>query len=59
MTDDELIQAATQLAGEFRTSANCVAGGVAAALVTRSGKLYASIWAKQRGQTPLSHFAIG
>ncbi len=43
MTDDELIQAATQLAGEFRTSANCVAGGVAAALVTRSGKLYAGI----------------
>jgi cytidine deaminase len=43
MTDDDLIQAATQLAGEFRTSADCVAGSVAAALVTRDGNLYTGI----------------
>jgi cytidine deaminase len=43
MTDDDFIQAATRLAGEFRTSADCVAGGVAAALLTRKGNLYTGI----------------
>jgi cytidine deaminase len=43
MTDDDLIQAATRLAGEFRTSADCVAGGVATALLSRNGHLYTGI----------------
>jgi len=43
MTDDDLIRVATQLAGEFRTSRDCVAGGVAAALLTRKGNLYTGI----------------
>ena len=43
MSDEDLIQAATQLAGEFRTSADCVAGSVAAALLTRAGNLYTGI----------------
>jgi cytidine deaminase len=43
MTDDELIQSAMRLAGEFRTSADCVAGGVAAALLTRQGNLFTGI----------------
>jgi cytidine deaminase len=40
MTDAELIAAATALAGEFRTSADRVAGSVAAALVSTSGRMY-------------------
>ncbi len=43
MTDDYLVQAAQRIAGEFRTSGDCVAGGVAAALVTRQGHLYTGI----------------
>lgn len=43
MTDDDLIQAATQLAGEFRTGPDCVAGRVAAALVTAKGNVYTGI----------------
>jgi cytidine deaminase len=43
MTDDELIQTATRLAGEFRTSADCVARGVAAAHLTRQGNLFTGI----------------
>lgn len=43
MTDDDLIQAAQRIAGEFRTSDDCVAGGVAAALLTRQGRLYTGI----------------
>lgn len=43
MTDDELIRIATELAGEFRPSEDCVAGGVASALVTRAGKVYTII----------------
>src|SRR5438876_11660489 len=43
MTDEELIAVAAKLVGEFRTSENCTAGGVAAALVTRSGTLYSGI----------------
>ena len=43
MTDEELIAVATKLVGEFRTSEDCTAGGVAAALVTRSGNIYTGI----------------
>ena len=43
LTDQDLIQAATQLVGQFRTSQDCVAGGVAAALVTRAGNVYTGI----------------
>jgi cytidine deaminase len=43
VTDEELIQIATQLVGEFRTSKDCVAGGVAAALLTRTGQTYTGI----------------
>lgn len=43
MTDDELIEAALRTAGQFRTSDDCVAGGVAAALLTRGGRLYTGI----------------
>ena len=43
MTDKDLIQAATQLIGEFRTSEDCVAGGVAAALITRAGRVFTGI----------------
>jgi cytidine deaminase len=43
VTDHDLIQAATRLVGEFRTSQDCVAGGVAAALMTRAGNVYTGI----------------
>ena len=43
MTDQELIHTATRLVGEFRTSQDCVAGGVASALVTRGGRVYTGI----------------
>jgi cytidine deaminase len=43
MTDEDLIQAARQLVGEFRTSPDCVAGGVAAAAKSRSGRTYTGI----------------
>jgi cytidine deaminase len=43
MTDAELISIARKLAGEFRTSEDCVAGGVAAALVTTTGRVYTGI----------------
>jgi cytidine deaminase len=43
MTDTELINIAKKLASEFRTSEDCVAGGVAAALVTTSGRVYTGI----------------
>jgi cytidine deaminase len=43
MTDTELIDIAKRLAGEFRTSEDCVAGGVAAALVTTAGRVYTGI----------------
>ena len=32
-----------QLVGEFRTGGDCVAGGVAAALITRAGHVYTGI----------------
>jgi cytidine deaminase len=43
MTDAELVETAAKLAGEFRTSEDCVAGSVAAALVTAAGHLYTGI----------------
>ena len=43
MTDDDLIQTAKQLVGEFKTSDDCVAGGVAAALISASGHVYTGV----------------
>ena len=43
MTEAELIAAATALVGEFRTSDDCVAGGVAAAVRSRSGHIYTGV----------------
>jgi cytidine deaminase len=43
MTDSELIGIAAKFAGEFRTSEDCVAGGIAAALVTPTGRVYTGI----------------
>jgi len=43
MTDSELIGIAAKCAGEFRTSEDCVAGGIAAALVTPTGRVYTGI----------------
>jgi cytidine deaminase len=43
MTDEDLVQIASQLVGEFRTSHDCVAGGVAAALIARNGHVYTGI----------------
>ena len=41
--DSELIAAATALVGDFRPSEDCSAGSVAAALISRSGRLYTGI----------------
>ena len=43
MAEGGLIAMATALAGEFRTSADCVAGGVAAAILSRSGRVYTGV----------------
>jgi cytidine deaminase len=43
VNDSGLIALARSLVGEFRTSKNCVAGGVAAAIVSRSGRLYTGV----------------
>ena len=43
MTDEDLIQAARQLVGEFRTSPDCVAAVVAAAARSRSGRIYTGV----------------
>ena len=43
MTDEELVHIARRLVGEFRTSDDCVAGGVAAALIGRNGHVYTGI----------------
>jgi len=43
VTDEGLIQTASELVGEFRTSRDCMAGGVAAALISRSGHVYTGI----------------
>jgi cytidine deaminase len=43
MTEAELVAAATALAGEFRTSDTCVAGEVAAVLVSASGRVYTGV----------------
>jgi cytidine deaminase len=45
VTDPELIAAAAALVGEFRPSADCTAGGVAAALLSRSGRVYTGVCA--------------
>jgi cytidine deaminase len=43
MTNEDLVQIASQLVGEFRTSPDCVAGGVAAALIGKNGRVYTGI----------------
>ena len=43
MTDAELVAAAAALAGEFRSSEDCLAGTVAAALVSQTGRLYTGV----------------
>jgi hypothetical protein len=40
MTDTELIKMATTLAVVFRPGRTCVAGEVAAAILTRAGRVY-------------------
>jgi cytidine deaminase len=42
-TDDELIAAARALVGLYQPSVDCAAGTVAAALRTRSGRIYTGI----------------
>ncbi len=42
-TDEQLIAAASALVGLYQPSDNCVAGTVAAALRTRSGRIYTGI----------------
>jgi cytidine deaminase len=39
----DLIARASEILGEFRTSADCVAGSVAAAILTRGGRVYTGI----------------
>jgi cytidine deaminase len=43
MTDEELIQVAANLAGEFCPGRTCIAGDVAAAILTREGRVYTGI----------------
>ncbi len=43
MTEADLVAVASAFAGEFRTSESCVAGEVAAALVSRSGRVYTGV----------------
>ena len=43
MTDAELIETATKLVGAYSPSADCSAGGVAAALETAAGNVYTGI----------------
>jgi len=43
MTDQELIDAALALAGEFRPGKTCSVGDVAAAILSRNGRLYTGI----------------
>ena len=43
MTDAALIAAAPALVGEFRTSEDCMAGGVAAAIMSGSGRVYTGV----------------
>ena len=43
MTDIELIRVATALAGEFKPARTCAAGDVAAAILTRAGRVYTGI----------------
>jgi len=43
VTEADLIERAKALVGEFRTSKDCAAGSVAAAILTRSGAVYTGI----------------
>lgn len=43
LSESELVCMAAALAGEFRTSEDCTAGGVAAAMVSTSGRIYTGI----------------
>jgi cytidine deaminase len=43
MTEAEFIEIATALVGEFRTSEDCIAGGVAAAIRSRSGHVFTGV----------------
>jgi cytidine deaminase len=43
MRERELVAAARALAGEFRTSDDCAAGGVAAALLSAAGNVYTGV----------------
>ena len=43
MTEADLIATARALAGAFRASDDCVAGGVAAALLSHSGNVYTGV----------------
>ena len=43
MTPTELIERAREVLGEFRTSEDCVAGGVGAAILSRTGAVYTGI----------------
>jgi len=43
MTEAELIGTAKALVGEFRTSDDCTAAGVAAAILSRSGRVYTGV----------------
>ena len=43
MTEADLIATATTLVQEFRPSQDCVAGGVAAAVLSASGRVYTGI----------------
>jgi cytidine deaminase len=43
LSDAELIAAATALVGNFQPSVDCAAGGVGAALLSRSGRLYTGV----------------
>jgi cytidine deaminase len=43
MTDEELIEQASRVAGEYRSSEDCTSGSVGAALVTRAGHVYTGV----------------
>ena len=43
VTDSELVRIATELAGSFRVSETCSAGGVASAILTRPGNVYTGV----------------
>jgi cytidine deaminase len=43
MTEAEIVAAAVAVVGEFRTSGDCIAGGVAAAIESASGRVYTGV----------------